>query len=367
MPDKQCPLCGKSIGGAEALCGDCLETSRKRELLNVVPDDIDRQQASPEPLLPENPPAAPPQSHQNNLSTGGMTTKDKKYFSIFVLSLVLCAAMAYGFFTVRKNTKEELKTELGFWYACIEKNTPTMYSSYLMNYPRGKFSRDAREKIGELRETERSDWEKIKKSATIDDFDAFLRTYPDTPFKNEAKKIMDSLYWIAAAKENTAASYNDYLEKVQLHQLAGFYEGVAREHYDYLSSIKELTEAETAVVKKTMDKFFYTLSRQEYNHLGAFFGKIITNFYGAKNRTATAIISSIKADMEKNKIKSLIYSPDFDSLKSYKDGNGLIVTEITVKKKIAYRHKKAVEIINDTLCIDINPDMSIKSLYEKEM
>jgi hypothetical protein len=273
--------------------------------------------------------------------------------------------MGSSFFVVRKNTKEKLKTELNFWYSCIETNTPAMYSAYLMKYPHGKFSQDALLKIGERRETERSDWEKIKKSTKIDEYDAFLRTYPDTPFKNEARKIMDSLSWELAAKENTAASYSDYLEKVQSDNLVGFYEGVARERYDYLSRIKELDKPETEAVKKTMEKFFQTLSKQDYKNMDLFFGKIITNFYGAKNRTATAIISSIKADMEKNKIKSLTYAPDFDSLQAYKDGNGLIVTEITVKKKIVYRNKKQTETNDETLRIDLHPDMTIKSLYVK--
>jgi hypothetical protein len=234
-----------------------------------------------------------------------------------------------------------------------------------MKYPQGKFSQDALLKIGEWRETERLEWEKVRETTNIDAYTVFFETYPNTPFENEAKKIIDSLNWELAATENTASSYNNYLQNIQSGNLIGFYEGIARERYNYLSQIKALGKTETELVKQTMDAFFHTLSKQEYKKMERFFGKIIRNFYGAKNRTTTAIISSIEADMAKNKIKSLTYTPNFDSIKAYKNGEGLVVTEITVKKKIAYRHKKSTEIIDETLCIDFHPNMRIKSLYVK--
>ncbi|MDR1809191.1 MAG: zinc ribbon domain-containing protein [Prevotella sp.] len=367
MLDKQCPLCGKPLKKQEKICKNCFENAHKRESINVVSDEENEQAEENIRNVAEPESGQKAEEKVVPLPAGNMPKKRSvnKYLAVVFFILLSCAGIIGGFFVFDKKKHSRHREELDFWYSCIEKNTPAVYSEYLFKYPHGRFSSEAYEKIGELREIESLEWEKIKNSKEINDYYLFLRTFPDTPFLNEAKKQIDSLSWEIATKENTPDAYRYYLENVESENITGFYESIARERYDYLNRISALSKNELETVKKTISSFFHALSRQEYKNLNVFFGKVIANFYGARNRTATAIISSIQADMDKNKIKSLVFEPDFKSLKSYKDGNGLIVTEITIEKKIAYRIKKKTETINETLHIDINSDMTIKALYVK--
>ncbi|GAB6011680.1 hypothetical protein [Viscerimonas tarda] len=369
MLNKQCPLCGKQINEEEGICKDCLGTAKEKEFVTIPVDEEQPEETEPDkPAIeaeeqPQSDDIAPVQLEDNKKKAGRINKK----VLIFSLSGVLvCIAVGVYLFIADRDLRREQEIELNTWYSCIEENTPVAYSIYLQTYPQGKFRNEASSKIGKLRETERLAWEKLKNSADIDEYYNFLRIYPNTPFKSEAKKMMDSLSWETAVKSNTAESYQFYLETLQSGYITGLYKGMAEERHDYLKQIKDLTEEESENVKKTINVLFQVLSKQDTKELNTLFSKIITNFYGARNRSATAIITSIKADMDRNNIKTLSYDPDLGSLKTCKDGKGIVIIEINVKKKIAFKIKKVAEEIDEVLHIDINPDMTIKSLYPKD-
>ena len=377
MLNKQCTLCGRPANKEEFICRDCLESVHKRESIDILLAEIEEEQQQPEKteenisgniiIEPVN------KSEPNNIIPVSKKPVDNrrrkkkhytKHYLILSLGLLICVVLGFSFYLAEKDIQKE-DFELNLWYLSIEENTPEGYSNYLRMYPQGRFNEDALAKIHELRTSEYLEWEMVKKSPDINMYYSFLNLYPNSPFKNDVAKIMDSLSWETALKENTAESYQYYLENVQLNNISGLYRGLAQERYDYLSQSKELEKEELEKVKEVIKQLFLALSKQEYNSFNLVFSKTITNFYGVRNKSAEVILRSIKIDMDKNKVKNLSYSPEIKSLQAHINNKGTIVVEIKVKKKIVYKTKKATESIDEIIHIDINSDMKIKSLYTK--
>lgn len=369
MLGNQCPLCGKPIEGESVVCADCLEDAQKRQSISVVFDEDDSEPKDKEQLSEKgsNPESdLEERTEKENLSVFSEVKKkrdSKKHLFFLSFVILICLALSAIIFITEKNARESQERELAFWYSCIEENTPFGYSKYLIVYPDGRFMQDARNKITELREKERIEWERLKMSSDIDDYRNFLKVYPTTPFRGEITKVMDSLSWVVAIKEDTSDSYKFYIENTNAGHISGFYKGIAEERYNYLSQIRELDQKELQNMKSRIEMLFKALSNADYKKLNELFDDTIINFYGARNYSSTAIVSTIKSDMDKNKIRSLVYKPDMNLIKVYKDGKNMMVAELNVTKRIIYKGKKTTENIDEILHVDITSDMKVRSLY----
>lgn len=367
MSDKQCPLCGKPVNDDESFCSDCSESAKKRVSLDIFEDEepvvtiktVSTEIKSEDSVEPEEDIT---ERRVQELPNEPKKTNKKRIFLLLSL-LVLFVAICIGLLLLNKRYRESRDAELAFWYSCIEQNTPLAYSKYLLVYPEGDFQKEAQRKITELRQTEKDNWLQVKKSSDVNDYYSFLNKYPDTPFKNEVKYLMDSLSWGIAQKENTAESYQTYIENCNLGNISGYYSSMAKERYDYLKNIKIVEGEELDNVKNAISAYFKALSGQKFSNLSKIYAPVISDFYGEKNHTSTVIIKSMQADIKKNSIKSLTYTPDFDSFSVLQDSTGLYFTDLKVEKKFSYKTNKTTEVINENLRIELTPQFEIKGMF----
>jgi len=361
--ENRCPLCGKPAHEGETFCRDCQEIARNaysdellthEELEEILEEEgeelIDAEER--EPILGNEP----------DVTTFHQPEKMKSNKGIYIffgicLGLLIAVGIYSSFNFVERRNREG--AESNYWNKCIEENTPLAYSKYLVQYPAGKYSNEAQSKIRELREAERKEWEALRNSNNVDALFSFLTDHPETPYTREIIHVIDSLSWIITSNENTAASYQAYLDNVKLGRYSGEYEMMAKERYDYLSQLKTIDGEELKSVRTVLDDFFKSLSSINEKSFVRTVPEVVDRFYSSVNKSPKAIIDSLKTDIKNRKIKSVSYTYTGDSLDVIQDNKGVyyiavpVVEEFTYtnrrKKKDAIKYKAKIELTDKKL------------------
>lgn len=358
---KTCPLCGKETNEDELFCRDCQEiaqNSYSEELLAHNETTENKEQPTPtewsdkEPEIQEE---TPPLKHRSN-------KKGIIFVIVGSLLMLLIGGAGSYIFLQNKNTEE---TEIRYWNQCIEENTPLGYSKYLVQYPDGKFSEEAQNKIRELRESERKEWEKLRNSNDIDALFSFLTDHPETPYTREIRHAIDSLSWIRTVKDNTADAYLAYIENVDIGRFSGEYQVKAQERYDYLSQLKTVEGEDLNNIKKAVEKFFKSVSDTDEKDLNKIIVPTLAQFYTAHNQSSKMIIDSIKSDHKKNKIKHISYTPIIDSIEVILDNKGIYFITLPMKQEKTFtERKKKKEELNYAIQMEMNNKKLFQTVYK---
>ncbi|MFV0536297.1 MAG: hypothetical protein ACK5M3_02885 [Dysgonomonas sp.] len=358
---KKCPLCGGSTTEGEAFCRDCQEIAQNSYsdefLIQEDVEDIQQQEE-----------VGPFQEELEDESDSSeffqkKRKKGKFYFVIGFIAILLVGCIGVYCYLQDKNVKE---TEVRYWNQCIDENTPQGYSKYLMQYPDGRFSEDARTKIVELREKEQKEWERLRKTNDVDALFSFLTDHPDTPYTREISNTIDSLSWLKTISDNTADSYLAYLENVKIGRLVGEYQAKAQERYDYLSQLKSVEGEELAQLKNVIDDFFKSLSSRDEKDLAKSMVPTLAKFYDTQNQSSKNIIESIKSEFKKNKIRSISYTPITDSIEAIVDNKGVYFITLPVKEEKTYvDRKKKKEVSEYLLNLEMDNNKLLQTVYKK--
>lgn len=362
---KKCPLCGGYTTDEEAFCRDCQEiaqNSYSEEFL--IQEDAEDIQLEEEIVpLKEEVQDELDSSDEESPLVNKKKAKGRIFLIVGFILLLLVGGAGTYYYLRDKNAKE---TEARYWNQCIDENTPQGYSKYLVQYPDGRFSEEARTKIVELREKEQKEWERLRKSKDIDALFSFLTDHPDTPYAREISNTIDSLSWLKTVSDNTADSYLAYLENVKIGRFVGEYQAKAQERYDYLSQLKSVEGEELTEVKKVIDNFFKSLSTRDEKNLAKTMVPTLAKFYEAQNQSSKNIIESIKSDFKKNKIRGIAYSPVTDSIEVIVDNKGIYFITLPVKEEKTYAdRKKRKETSEYILNLEMDNNKRLQTVYKK--
>lgn len=364
---KKCPLCGNNTTEGETFCRDCQEIAHNSYSEGfLIQEDAEgiQQQEEIIPIPDEIEVEDEPESSDEQSPLAEKSSNKGKVFLIlgFILILLVGGAGTY-YYLQDKNAKE---TESRYWNQCIDENTPQSYSEYLVQYPDGRFSQEARTKIVELREKEQKEWERLRKTKDVDVLFSFLADHPDSPYTGEVSKVIDSLSWLNTVRENTADSYLAYLENIKIGRLIGEYCEKAQERYDYLSQLKPVEGEELTQVKKGINDFFKSLSKRDEKDLAKTMVPSLAKFYDAQNQSAKNIIESAKSEFKKNKIRSISYTPLTDSMEAIVDNKGIYFLTLSVKEEKTYAdRKKKKEISVYVLNLEMDNNKRLQTVYKK--
>jgi len=353
--NKKCPLCGKETSEGELFCRDCQEIAQNSysEELLAHNEIIEKE----ETFLTEEPnedkeAEVPVRKHGISAS-----------FWVGLLIMLLLAACGGYIYLQQKEAKE---AEIKYWNQCVIENTPQMYAEYLTQYPMGQFSKEARNKIIELRDEEKKEWEKMKKSSDIDALFAFITDHPEAPYIDSIRHTIDSLSWLKTIVDDTAPAYLAYIENVNIGRFSGKYLPQAQERYDYLSQLKSVEGEDLENVKKAVADFFKSLSDTDVKNLAKVSSPALIRFYDAQNQSPKVIIDSIKSDFRKNRIKGISYTPIADSIDAILDNKGIYFITLPVKTEKNYiDRKKKKETSEYILSIEMNDKKQFQTVYRK--
>lgn len=364
---KNCPLCGGNTTDEDVFCRDCQEIAQNSysEEFLIQKDAEDIQQQKQEEIISiQEEVEEEPKSSDEQSPIADANSKKGKVFLIagIILVLLICGAGAY-YYLQDKKAKE---TESMYWSQCIEDNTPQGYSSYLVQYPEGRFREEARTKIVELRDREQKEWEELRKTSDVDALFSFLTDHPDSPYTQEISRVIDSLSWLKTVGENTADGYFAYLENIKIGRLVGEYREKAQERYDYLSQLKPVEGEELTQVKKRVNDFFKSLSKRDEKDLAKTMVATLAKFYDTQNQSSKNIIESAKSEFKKNKIRSISYIPVTDSMEAIVDNKGIYFLTLPVREEKTFAdRKKKKEVSEYVLNLEMDNNKRLRTVYKK--
>ena len=354
MSEHKCPLCGKDTVSDEMFCRNCQEIAENSHPSRFSSSSQEIQSNGKEVNIPKEiiDEVTQEKVHLNEVinekiaQEGKKENKRTKIIALTVtgMLLILIAAGAYIYIEERKADK----TEVTFWSACVETNTPASYADYLNKYPNGLYIHDAEQHIKELRKREQGEWVQLKKLNNLDKYAAFLIDHPHSPYSSDIKQSMDSLLWANASTENTADSYKVYLENVQIGTISGEYQLQALEKYNYLSQLKTLDGKELADIKVIVSHFYQALSSLKDKEVKKMLVPHLSTFYTMSNISADSLTTILKNQMKENKIKNVIFTPVTDSLTAIVDNKNKVFISVPVSRQVIYSNKKKETSLQQT-------------------
>ena len=364
--DKECPLCGKKIRSDQDLCDHCKEyaDNQYNEELTSESDLYSEDEKSKESNLDQSENIVVP------------TKKKRPKTLIFFLigcSLVVVIGI-WAIFNVAK-ARELGETEEMYWSLCVEENSVTSYSKYLVRFPEGKYADLAHEKIETIRNEEIEEWNNTKNSNDVNAYYLFISDNPNSPHLVEAKFKMDSLVWIQTIEDGSAESYEAYLSNVELGNFDGAYSQEAQKRYNYLSQIKPLTEGALDSLTTDLNHFYKAMSSLDRKALAS---SVDSSFlYFNDTLSNLVIVDTLKQIYKRSNINDMAYTIADSTVYAQKDQYGLIFVDLVVNRTsrslIENKTKKKAKPQftstqkSDTLLLKINDQQKIVSIEQKSL
>lgn len=365
--DNRCPLCGKKMDAEEAFCGDCREIAD-----NAYPDELlsrsEKEEVEKKTDIAIDTFIEEKSDEIEEDESDEIRPKKKngKLLAFILIGAVLIVLVGgIGSYILVQNRDAE-ETQDAYWNESEKENTPLSYSKYLVQYPEGKYSEQAQNKIVELREKEKQTWNKLSSVGSEDALFAFLKEYPDSPYTVNVRHKIDSLAWATSEKKNTKEAYLAYLQK----SVSGTYNGdhvdVAQQRYDYFNQMKSVEGEELGGIIKSISNFFKALSATDSKNIQKYSNPILDIFYESQLQASKDIADSIKSSLKTNKIRRVSYTPQSEPKEAIKDNKGLVFITLTVDVEIVFTdRKKKKEDKQQILSIILNEEKLIQSVEEK--
>ena len=269
-----CPSCGVEIAGNVVRCPECGEVYLSNE--DWCPH-CHHHTPSGQPSTPVAPVAdiakeetkapekeAPKQASANSkvpVSTKKPTTppppkkKAGKMGIIvsFVIALIICSVCFYMYKTAQD------KKELDEWNFAMQSNDPLVLQGYLDTFTDAPLAhRDSIEAHLLAIKRVDEDWTNALVSNSKAALEEYLKKYPDSNHKQEAKLIIDSIDWAFCMNANTIEAYQDYMT----HHDDG-------EHYDEAEDAmkklkaREITAEEKTLISSIFHNFFVSINARD--------------------------------------------------------------------------------------------------------
>lgn len=326
-----CPSCGVEIAGKITKCLYCGEIYLKSEIVcphcHKTTSDISQETARTganvnneiqkssslgenktdnkdlSPYRKENNTSiSPVQDKSTDVSVNGNGDDNRKnnnkttLIVSIIISLVVVSICFYKYNSAQGNKERE---EYEF---AMRSNDPMILQTYLNNF------KDApQEHIDSINShlqkitQQDKDWNNAVASGSKSALENFLKTYPDSPHKQEINDKIDSIDWEQCKKTNTIASYQAYIDNHS--------DGL---HYEEAeAALKKLKSGEVSIEEREaigniFHKFFISINSKDESGLTSTVSDII-NFLGKSEATKDDVISFMHK-LYKADVQSMIWS-----------------------------------------------------------
>ncbi|MFT4072829.1 MAG: hypothetical protein QM654_13020 [Dysgonamonadaceae bacterium] len=360
MENQKCPLCGKEISSdKEKFCDDCLEINRKSDIFisNVYSQDKDDATKSAEEK-------ALIQSAEDEL---GITQKNKrrKITWILVSITLLLSISAGGTYYWYHQSVETQQQELNCWNEALKINTTKAYLKYIQLYPEGTYLKEAQTYIVQINQEMQKRWNSISRSGNEEELKAFITQYGDSPYKQNACLLLDSLAWADVCKINTQEAYKSYIDRTAKKQLNGVYLGLAQDKYNYFSQMEFVGGDEWKTASSKIEHFFQSISTNSLNELNNLLSPMVDNFFGTKNINSNQASASFGSYLRSKNISSITYELNQEDIKIQKDSQGNYFVTIPVIKNVNFTKSSLNGRQQAEYEMSLDNQMRIKTVSEK--
>lgn len=387
-----CPSCGVEIKGKIIKCSHCGEVYLYDQemcpnchhanfgpipVVNSNPyENVQKEQQNPRRLTEDlfdneydeqddsNDEAATPVANDNEDGNDGgnkkkkTSKKKKKNYSAFIVAFVLALIVlaVSGYFYNKTKTEQEIES---FEYAMSSKE-PMVLQSYLDQHPDApKDHRDSiLARIKFLQEIDK-DWTDAIASGSKTVLLDYLEKNPKSLHKNDVLKMVDSIDWEVAVKENSVEAYENY----QKEHPQGIHYGASEEAIKNMKSTTLLPE-EKQMVNNLIRRFFQSINDKDEKKIQSTVNDHMSNFLGKPNSTRDDVTAFIRR-VWKAELSKIIWHVlgDYKITKStIAENKYQYNVEVTATKRVERKDKKSVPEARYRMNAKVNSDTTIVAL-----
>lgn len=387
-----CPSCGVEIKGKIIKCSHCGEVYLYDQemcpnchhanfgpipVVNSNPyENVQKEQQNPRRLTEDlfdneydeqddsNDEAATPVANDNEDGNDGdnkkkkPSKKKKKNYSAFIVAFVLALIVlaVSGYFYNKTKTEQEIES---FEYAMSSKE-PMVLQSYLDQHPDApKDHRDSiLARIKFLQEIDK-DWTDAIASGSKTVLLDYLEKNPKSLHKNDVLKMVDSIDWEVAVKENSVEAYENY----QKEHPQGIHYGASEEAIKNMKSTTLLPE-EKQMVNNLIRRFFQSINDKDEKKIQSTVNDHMSNFLGKPNSTRDDVTAFIRR-VWKAELSKIIWHVlgDYKITKStIAENKYQYNVEVTATKRVERKDKKSVPEARYRMNAKVNSDTTIVAL-----
>ncbi len=287
-----CPNCGVEIAGKVTTCPHC-----GGAYFTVLGHCPKCQQATPPPPMPPIPPLPPVNGTATPVprtaSTGAVPpppppTPDNKnkntrkiiIFS-FIFALVVCGGVYY-LYSNANNAKEKEAYE-----NAMLSNDPDVLQSFLDTYKDADQAHidSIQAHLNALKVID-GDWTNAVVSGSKSTIEAYLAKYPNSPHRQEAYNMIDSIDWQTAKNTDTADAYQTYLDT---HVDGNHIE----EAENAMKKVKgrDLQPEEKQMLSGLFKQFFQSINTRNEDGLTATCEEILSSLLGKSSATKQDVVT----------------------------------------------------------------------------
>lgn len=249
----QCPYCGIPIAGNIVTCPDCGKVVLKKE--QTCPAcGCHLSELATQTAPSGTSPSVPGTNGYRPKKNGG----PGKWIWL-VVALIVIAAAGFGYYFVNAQKQQEQMQEA--YDALQNDNEIDDYEAFLTQYPNSPYSKVVKDRISQLKQI-RNRWVEISLSSSKGDFLQFLNQYPNSEYEQACKGKIDSLDWIEVSTENTLAAYQRYLDE----HPDGKYSALAMECKDNLDKVA-VTPEDKSAIRSVLHNYFDALTNNSQEDL----------------------------------------------------------------------------------------------------
>ena len=365
----KCSVCGEVYLYDQEMCPNCHHTnfapipvepvnSYVREEPNPRPiEDGDEESELPFEEEEEAAPASSEDRPKQPKRKKEPSKKKKNYSALivaFVLALIVLAVS--GYFYNKTKTEQEANS---YEYAMSSKE-PMVLQSYLDQNPDApKDHRDsilARIKL--LQEIDK-DWMDVVASGSKTVLLDYLEKNPKSSHRDLAFKMIDSIDWEVATKENTVDAYNAYMQE---HPQGQHYDAAVDASKNLQSNTMQPGEKE--MVNNIVRRFFQSINDKDDKKIQSTVGNSLTNFLGKPNQTKGDVSAFIQRQWKPEfaKVTWHVLGDYKITKKPMPDSKFLYDVQATATKRIDRKDKKTVPEAKYRLNATVSSDTIIVAL-----
>lgn len=370
----RCPLCGKNKASEALFCENCSKKIRSDyevelpgKLNRAVDPIVLKQKEKSEYVVYNETDCATDnlKSEQDSApveitqKTNGRKGKKRKLFLRILLILVLLV----GTFFVYNETIRKRKHERLAWDNALNVNTVDEYLAYMTSYPNSVHFLEAQARIISLKEEEASEWEKLKTTDDLADLYDFLLKYPVTPYRSLVELQIDSLSWMKALKVNRAEAYSDYLLQVEQGDIKGEYLTLAESRFNMLFQSYPIDEGELDSIRQTVKGYFNSLSSVDHDGIRRFLAPVVDRFFESGRTSRERITESLLIAVVRPQNDTLQFDVDSTSVQYEKTMKDSYLVNVPFTKTIV-KDTSTTSLPGYIIHLELNPLFQITSVYE---
>ena len=365
----KCPVCGEVYLYDQEMCPNCHHA-------NFAPIPVEptssyvKEEPNPRPIEDEEMESEIPfeDDEEATSPTGERTkpqpkrkkepTKKKKNYLplivAFVLALIVLAVSGYFY----NKTKTEQEAE--FYEYALTSKEPMVLQSYLDQHPDApKPHRDSiLARIKFLQEIDK-DWTDVVASGSKAVLLDYLEKNPKSSHRDLAFKMIDSIDWEVATKENTVEAYDTYAKE---HPQGQHYDAAVDASKNLQSNT--LQPGEKDMVNNIIRRFFQSINDKDEKKIQSTVGNSLTNFLGKSNQSKGEVSAFVQRQWKPEfaKVTWHVLGDYKINKKPMGDNKMQYDVQATATKRIERKDKKSVPEAKYRLNATVNSDTTIVAL-----